>query len=118
MPGRLTLCDQHVRNVLSRELAMACALLTLAALAGCVPIPTAQTVLLFAGSRTSADDVRAIEAILDINRVRYSTTNSFRLNWISDVQLAKYKLLIVPGGNFVSMSSHLTGVLWRRFVTR
>jgi hypothetical protein len=91
---------------------MVCALLTLAALWGCVPVKIAQTVLLFAGSATSANDVRAIRPILDTSRIRYSTANSFQLKWMSDAQLAKYKLLIVPGGTFVRMSSHLTRVLW------
>jgi hypothetical protein len=59
MAGSVTRRDQPERNVLSRELAMVCALLTLAALWGCVPIKTAQTVLLF---------VRAIGAILDTAR--------------------------------------------------
>ena len=52
--------------------------------------------------------MEAIEAILNNNHVQYSTVNSFQLNWMSEPQLTKCKLLIVPGGNFVSMSSHLT----------
>jgi glutamine amidotransferase-like uncharacterized protein len=66
------------------------------------------TVLLFTGAGTSPDDVAAVETILDNNDINYSTVNSFHLNWMSESQIAAYRLLIVPGGNFVNMGQSLT----------
>ena len=38
----------------------------------------------------------------------YSTANSRRLNEMSESQLMAYRLLIIPGGNFISIGDHLT----------
>ena len=66
------------------------------------------TVLLFTGTGTSPDDVAAVKTILDNNDIHYSTVSSFHLNWMSESQIAAYRLLIVPGGNFVNMGRSLT----------
>jgi len=65
-------------------------------------------VLLFTGTGTSPGDVAAIETILDNSRLNYSTVNSFQLNWMTESEIAAYRLLIVPGGNFVNMGNSLT----------
>jgi glutamine amidotransferase-like uncharacterized protein len=64
-------------------------------------------VLLFSGAGTSPNDVVAIETILDSNHLNYSTVNSFQLNWMAESQISGYRLLIVPGGNFVAMGDRL-----------
>lgn len=66
------------------------------------------TILLFTGSGASSNDVAAIEAILDSSHLSYSTVNSFQLNWMKESQISRYRLLIVPGGNFVQMGKSLS----------
>jgi len=68
---------------------------------GLVPI------LLFDGTGTSPGDVAAVETILNSNHLNYSTVNSSQLNHISESQLRGYRLLIVPGGNFVNIGNSL-----------
>jgi glutamine amidotransferase-like uncharacterized protein len=63
---------------------------------------------LFTGTGTSPNDVAAIATILDSSQLRYSTVNSFQLNWMAESQISGYRLLIVPGGNFVDMGNSLT----------
>src|SRR5215475_256593 len=62
-------------------------------------IPSAEPVLLFTGTGTSASDVGAIEAVLATLGLGYTTADSAHLNGMSEPQLAGYKLLIVPGGD-------------------
>ena len=65
-------------------------------------------ILLFTGTGTSSGDVAAIETILDSSHLGYSTVNSFQLNWMKESRISGYRLLIVPGGNFVQMGKSLT----------
>src|SRR5215510_5934358 len=65
-------------------------------------------ILLFNGSRTSPNDVAAIEKILNENDFSYTTANSRRLNEMTESQLRAYRLLIVPDGNFEQISNDLT----------
>ena len=65
-------------------------------------------ILLFNGTGTSPNDVKAIETILDSNHLNYSTVNSSQLNQMSESQIRGYRLLIVPGGNFIDMGHSLT----------
>jgi glutamine amidotransferase-like uncharacterized protein len=65
-------------------------------------------ILLFNGTGTSPNDVAAVETILNQNNLSYSTVNSSRLNAMDKSQLRGYRLLIVPGGNFVDIGNHLT----------
>jgi glutamine amidotransferase-like uncharacterized protein len=65
-------------------------------------------ILLFNGRGASRDDVAAIETILNSNHLNYSTVNSFQLNGMAQSQIFGYRLLIVPGGNFVNMGDGLT----------
>jgi glutamine amidotransferase-like uncharacterized protein len=68
----------------------------------------AAPILLFNGTGTSANDVAAIETILNSNHLGYSAVNSSELNGLSQSQLTSYRLLIVPGGNFVDMGKSLS----------
>jgi len=65
-------------------------------------------ILLFAGTGTSRGDVEALETILDANRFQYATVSSTELNAMRAPELETYRLLIVPGGNFVDMGNSLT----------
>jgi glutamine amidotransferase-like uncharacterized protein len=65
-------------------------------------------ILLFDGTGTSPGDVAALESVLNNNQLDYSTVNSSRLNAMSESQLRKYRLLIVPGGNFIHLGNSLT----------
>ena len=65
-------------------------------------------ILLFKGTGTSANDVTAVEAILNSNHLNYSNVNSSQLNEMSESQISRYRLLIVPGGNFVDLGNSLT----------
>jgi len=78
----------------------------------CVPRPASSSgmgsVLLFTGAGTSPNDVAAIETILRNSHLNYSTANSFQLNWMAQSQISQFRLLVVPGGNFVAMGKSLT----------
>ncbi|WP_295795181.1 BPL-N domain-containing protein [Mucilaginibacter sp.] len=65
-------------------------------------------ILLFNGTGTSPNDVNAIEAILNNNHLYYTTANSSELNGMSELQMQNYRLLIIPGGNFIDMGKSLT----------
>jgi len=65
-------------------------------------------ILLFNGTGTSANDVAAIETILKDSHLNYSTVNSRRLNGMGESQLMAYRLMIVPGGNFIAIGDSLT----------
>ena len=64
-------------------------------------------ILLFDGTGTSANDVAAVETILSNNHLSYSTADSSELNEMSESQLTAYRLLIVPGGNFITIGNNL-----------
>jgi hypothetical protein len=65
-------------------------------------------ILLFNGTGASRNDVAALEAILKENHLSYSTATSSQLNRMDQTQIRQYRLLIVPGGNFVEMGKSLT----------
>jgi glutamine amidotransferase-like uncharacterized protein len=69
--------------------------------------PGTPPVLLFNGTGTSASDVVAIETILAADKLAYSTANSSQLNGMSQAQLQAYQLLIVPGGNSITIGNNL-----------
>ena len=73
------------------------------------PIGTASVpILLFTGTGTSSADVSAVEAILGTLKLSYSTASSSQLNGMTEAQLKAYKLLIVPGGNSITIGKYLT----------
>jgi hypothetical protein len=65
-------------------------------------------ILLFKGTGTSPNDVKAVEAILNGISLSYSVADSAQLNGISEAQLQRYRLLIIPGGNFEVIGNNLT----------
>jgi glutamine amidotransferase-like uncharacterized protein len=104
--------DLAAPNTLCRDLIAASLLLISAALTACGPTSASSRevapVLLFTGTGTSTNDVAAIATILNGSHLSYSTVNSFQLNGMSESQISGYRLLIVPGGNFVDMGNSLT----------
>lgn len=72
---------------------------------GCAPSAPSEAapILLFNGTGVSVNDVAAIESILQDRGLDYSTANSEQLNGMSEAQLRAYRLLIVPGGNYIEM---------------
>jgi glutamine amidotransferase-like uncharacterized protein len=77
---------------------------------GCTP-PSSSAVppiLLFNGTGTSPNDVAAVETILRDNQHSYSTVNSRQLNSMAESQFMAYRLLIIPGGNYIDMGNGLT----------
>jgi len=65
-------------------------------------------ILLFNGTGTSPNDVSAIESILNNNHLYYNTASSSELNGMSELQMQNYRLLIIPGGNFIDMGKSFT----------
>jgi glutamine amidotransferase-like uncharacterized protein len=104
--------DPTAHGRLRRDFIAASLLLISAALAACGPRSASSRgiapVLLFTGTGTSPNDVAAIATILNSSHLGYSTVNSFQLNWMTESQISGYRLLIVPGGNFVDMGNSLT----------
>jgi glutamine amidotransferase-like uncharacterized protein len=69
--------------------------------------PIREPVLLFAGTGTSPNDVEAIAAILDAQRIAYARIDSARLDAMSEAELSSHALLIVAGGNFEVLGNSL-----------
>jgi glutamine amidotransferase-like uncharacterized protein len=65
-------------------------------------------ILLFVGAGTSSGDVAALKTILGNMKLGYATANSSQLNSMSESQITKYKLFLMPGGNAVTISKNLT----------
>ncbi len=89
---------------------LACATALVIALPGCTPaVPEeAPRVLLFVGAGTSSNDVSAIEALMRKSDIAYATATSAELNAMNTAQLTSYRLVIIPGGNFITMGDSLT----------
>lgn len=71
------------------------------------PSSTAQ-ILLFNGSGTSSSDVSAVGSLLSSLKLVYSTANTNQIEGMSQTQLEGYQLLIVPGGNSVTIGNSLS----------
>jgi hypothetical protein len=69
---------------------------------------TTPPVLLYNGTGTSSSDVSAVETILNNNHLSFATANTSQLNGMSEATLKTYKLLIVPGGNSITIGNNLT----------
>jgi glutamine amidotransferase-like uncharacterized protein len=84
--------------------------IALLALTGCTQTESIKVapILLFNGTGTSAGDVEAIARILTARGFEYATANSRQLNGISESQLMAYRLVIVPGGNYITIGNALT----------
>ena len=79
---------------------------------GCSPPVSGNVpqILLFNGTGTSPNDVEAVETILRDRHLEYSTVNSRQLNAMSESQLNAYRLIIIPGGNFIEMGDGLASI--------
>ena len=79
-------------------------------LTACAPATPGNSppILLYTGTGTSANDVAAVETVLEDRHLAYSTANSRQLNGLSESQLMAYRLMIVPGGDFIAMGDSLT----------
>jgi len=64
-------------------------------------------VLLFNGTGTIANDVKAVETILSSLGLSYATADSSQLDDMSESDLKAYKLLIVPGGDSITIGENL-----------
>jgi len=65
-------------------------------------------ILLFDGTGTSPNDVAAVKAILGNRHLEYSSVDSSTLNGMRESQLRAYRLMIVPGGNYITIGNSLT----------
>ena len=65
-------------------------------------------ILLFNGTGASPNDVAAVEGILKNNHLSYATANSSQLNHMAQSQIRRYRLLIIPGGDFIEIGNSLT----------
>ena len=72
------------------------------------PIPSHQSILLFCGTGTSANDVAAFEALLNQQRLTYVKVASSDLNRMSVNELLDHRLLLVPGGHYINMGNGIT----------
>jgi glutamine amidotransferase-like uncharacterized protein len=64
-------------------------------------------VLLYGGEGTSRTDVAAIEQLLLGMHLAYASVSAADLQRLSSAQLRQSRLLIVPGGNFLTMGASL-----------
>lgn len=80
------------------------------ALAGCAPPEAneAALILLVNGTGASPNDVKAVEAILKETHLKYAIVNSRQLNAMSESHLQTYRLMIIPGGNYITVGNSLT----------
>jgi|SRR5215471_7951098 len=77
--------------------------------AGCTTVtPAPADILLYGGRGTSPGDVAAFEDILRERGLRYSTVNAAGLDTLGDAELKAYRLILIPGGNFVDIGNGLT----------
>jgi hypothetical protein len=65
-------------------------------------------ILLFNGTGTTSSDVVAVETILSSLKLGYKTANTTQIEAMSQTQLEAYKLLIVPGGNSITIGDKLS----------
>lgn len=98
---------------LRRTFVIAFFVLVIIAFGACIQKNTRATgataqILLFNGTGASTNDVAALQAILDDNHLDYTTVNSPEFNGMAELELRKYRLLIIPGGNFIDMGKNLS----------
>jgi hypothetical protein len=66
------------------------------------------SILLFDGTGTSPNDVAAVETILKDGGLSYQKVSSSQLNAMNESALMAYRLMIVPGGDFLAIGNGLT----------
>src|SRR5215471_8633650 len=77
-------------------------------LSGCESRVGVAPILLFNGAGVSVNDVVAVKTVLRDNHFDFVTVDSSQLSRMSDLQLRTYRLLIIPGGNFITIGKGLT----------
>jgi glutamine amidotransferase-like uncharacterized protein len=70
--------------------------------------PAAADVLLFTGRGTSPGDVAAFIDLLRDGGIRYATASSTQLEAIGESTLKTYRLILIPGGNFIEIGNGLS----------
>lgn len=65
-------------------------------------------VLLYVGNGTTSGSVAAVKTILGDLNLKYATASASQLNSMSESGLSAYKLLLIPGGNAVTISKSLS----------
>ncbi len=73
-------------------------------------IASSQPVLLFDGTGTSSD-VSAVKDVLSSLNIGYNTADSSQIEALSEQQLAGYKLVIVPGGNSITIGQGVSAAV-------
>lgn len=68
---------------------------------------TGAPILLFGGTGTSPNDVAAIANVLKDKGLEFDTVNSSQLNAMSESQLLAHRLIIFPGGNYITIGNNL-----------
>lgn len=69
---------------------------------------TTPKVLLFVGTGTTSGDVAAVKTILGDLSLTYATATTSQLNAMSESAMRAYRLILVPGGDAVTISKYLT----------
>lgn len=64
-------------------------------------------ILLLNGTGVSPNSVKAVEAVLRDRHLSYAVVNSRELNDMPESQLRAYRLMIIPGGNYISIGNSL-----------
>jgi len=72
------------------------------------PRTSAEPVLLFAGTGTSPGSVSALRSLLEADHLAYAMLTSAELNTMTEAELRRHLLLIVPGGNFVEIGDGIS----------
>ena len=62
-------------------------------------------VLFLTGTGTSSNDVKAVEAVPRRGHLKHAAVSSHELNGMSVTQLLAYRLMIVPGGNYITIGN-------------
>src|SRR6266851_9686244 len=89
MKSEIRRCSHLVKNRSIQLISCIAAL----ALTACAP-PTSNDsppILLFNGTGTSPNGVKAVEAVLKVSHLKYATVNSQQLNGMSESQLMAYR---------------------------
>lgn len=68
---------------------------------------TVAPILLFNGTGTSPNDVAALAKILKGRGFEYATANSKQLNGMTESEFMAYRLIIIPGGNYITLGNNL-----------
>jgi hypothetical protein len=103
--------DMPIAKIAGRHtLLLALVALTSLALTACGPPASTgpAPILLYSGTGTSPNDVKAVEAILKEKGLDYALMNSAQLNDTAESQLLASRLIIIPGGNYLKMGDGLT----------